>query len=230
MWLYRFKIVICEVELQIVIHEAKSNPVEPAGPPEQIPVDVLIGEEIDHRFNFQPENLKLNRVAKSFNPSRSGPESFRVTSLNLEIQQIRMFTLKEAIARTGIDKCEYIDTFPAVRQDHRQRYPFHSGRIGALVAEFEARHSEPACGRPPRLVGQMNKKRTLHSFGTSFVAHDARFRPMADEFAAMQRDPLPGIEGAMIPDPFLFLRTSGNRVHVRQIGDRHEHMLTFIER
>jgi hypothetical protein len=88
--------------------------------PRQIPVDTFIGEEINKGLDLQPRNIKLNRVAKSLHPSRSGPEGFRVTGLNLKIQLVRMFALKEAIARTGLNGCEKIVTFAGLPQDNRQ--------------------------------------------------------------------------------------------------------------
>jgi len=68
------------------------------------------------------------------------------------------------------------------------------------------------------------------SLRSCLVAHSARPRAVADEFTALECDPLPGVERPMSTDPFLFLGSSEARGQVLQIANRQQHMLTFVER
>lgn len=52
-----------EEEVAIVVDEAEADAVEEAVAAEEILVDLIVGKEVDHGFEFQVEDFQVDHVA-----------------------------------------------------------------------------------------------------------------------------------------------------------------------
>ena len=56
-------LVRSQIDLTIVVNEAKANPIQPPRPAQHIPVNHRIGEEVDKRVRRKSESVDLDSVA-----------------------------------------------------------------------------------------------------------------------------------------------------------------------
>ena len=102
-----------------MIYESETNAIQPPDPTQQVLLDVLVREEIHHRFKLDTKRLDGDHMAESLDPAGGGRKDLRLARLDLDVQQVSIFAHKDTVAGSGIDISDQMGGLAAAPQDYR---------------------------------------------------------------------------------------------------------------